>query len=105
VLFCGDPIDIGQIIIDGSKLFVLTSRTAVRPGIDVGTKAGVHALIATLAEEGIGNIIVASESPAVLGMRHRVLIMREGRIVKRFSHEKATEETIVVAATGHAPVA
>jgi hypothetical protein len=38
----------------------------------------------------------------ILGMSHRVLVMREGRFVAEFPREDATEERIMAAATGQA---
>lgn len=69
-------------------------------GIDVGAKAEVHALIADLAEHGVAIIMVSSELPEVLGMSHRVLVMRQGRIAADLPRSEATEESIMAAATG-----
>ncbi|GBD19410.1 Ribose import ATP-binding protein RbsA [bacterium HR27] len=68
-------------------------------GIDVGAKAEVHALIAELAEAGMGILLISSELPEVLSMSHRVLVMSGGRIVAEFSREEATEERVLAAAT------
>jgi ABC-type sugar transport system ATPase subunit len=38
----------------------------------------------------------------VLRVADRVLVMREGRLVAEFSHQEASEESIVAAATGQA---
>ena len=68
-------------------------------GIDVGTKAAVHALMSKLAAEGIAILMISSELPEVLGMSDRVLVMREGRITAHFSRAEATQEKIISAAT------
>ena len=57
------------------KVLILDEPTR---GIDVGAKAEVHALIARLAEEGVAILMVSSELPEILGMSHRVLVMRGG---------------------------
>ena len=44
--------------------------------------------------------MISSELPEILGMSHRVLVMRQGRIVAEFPREEATEERIMAAATG-----
>jgi energy-coupling factor transporter ATP-binding protein EcfA2 len=49
-------------------------------GIDIGSKAAVHAFMAELASEGLAVIMVSSEIPEVLGMSDRVIVMREGKI-------------------------
>jgi ABC-type sugar transport system ATPase subunit len=74
-------------------------------GIDGGAKAEVHALIAALAEQGVAIIMVSSELPEILGMSHRVLVMRQGRIAADIPRAEATEEAIMAAATGHAAAA
>ena len=71
-------------------------------GIDVGAKAEVHALIARLAEQGVAILMISSELPEILGMSHRVLVMRAGRIVADIPRDEATEERIMAAATGQA---
>jgi rhamnose transport system ATP-binding protein len=69
-------------------------------GIDVGTKAEVHRLLAALASDGVAVLVISSELPEVLRLADRVLVMREGRLVATLPREEATEETIVAAGTG-----
>jgi rhamnose transport system ATP-binding protein len=68
-------------------------------GIDVGTKAAVHALMSKLASEGMAILMISSELPEILGMSDRVLVMREGHITGHFSRAEATQEKIISAAT------
>ena len=79
------------------KVLILDEPTR---GIDVGAKAEVHALIARLAEQGVAILMISSELPEILGMSHRILVMRGGRIVAEMPREDATEEAIIAAATG-----
>ncbi len=69
-------------------------------GIDIGSKAAVHAFMAELAAAGLAVIMVSSEIPEVLGMSDRVIVMREGRIVDEVSGARMTPETLVRAAAG-----
>jgi rhamnose transport system ATP-binding protein len=71
-------------------------------GIDVGTKAEVHRLLAALATDGVAVLVISSELPEVLTLADRVLVMREGRLVAAIAREDATEEAIVAAGTGQA---
>jgi rhamnose transport system ATP-binding protein len=71
-------------------------------GIDVGTKAEVHHLLADLAAQGVAVLMVSSELPEVLGMADRVLVMHEGRLVATMPRTDATEESVMFAATGRA---
>jgi rhamnose transport system ATP-binding protein len=69
-------------------------------GIDVGTKAEVHRLLSSLAADGVAVLVISSELPEVLSVADRILVMREGRIVATLTHEEASEERIIAAASG-----
>jgi rhamnose transport system ATP-binding protein len=69
-------------------------------GIDVGTKSEVHKLLSQKAQEGLAVLMISSELPEVLGMADRVLVMREGHIVRELSRHEATSENVIAAATG-----
>ena len=68
-------------------------------GIDVGTKAAVHALMSKLASEGMAILMISSELPEVLGMSDRIIVMREGHMTAHFTRAEATQEKIITAAT------
>jgi rhamnose transport system ATP-binding protein len=68
-------------------------------GIDVGTKAAVHALMSKLASEGMAILMISSELPEVLGMSDRIIVMREGHLTGEFRRAEATQENIITAAT------
>ena len=68
-------------------------------GIDVGTKAAVHALMSKLAAGGLAILMISSELPEVLGMSDRVIVMHEGHITGHFTRAEATQEKIISAAT------
>jgi rhamnose transport system ATP-binding protein len=72
-------------------------------GIDVGTKAAVHALMSNLAAEGIAILMISSELPEVLGMSDRILVMHEGHVTGLFNRAEATQENIINAATQTIP--
>ena len=57
-------------------------------GVDIGAKAEIYKLIAALAEGGMGILVVSSEIEELVGLCHRVHVMREGRIVS----EKTIDE-------------
>ena len=59
------------------RLLILDEPTQ---GIDVQTKAEVHAVIADLARQGLAIILISSELPELLGMCDRIVVLREGRI-------------------------
>ncbi len=69
-------------------------------GVDVGAKAEVHSLLNDLAHQGIGILMISSELPEILGMSDRVLVMHEGQIAGELSRADATQERIMMLATG-----
>ncbi|MCB1355053.1 MAG: sugar ABC transporter ATP-binding protein [Maritimibacter sp.] len=69
-------------------------------GIDIGSKAAVHAFMAELAQQGLAIIMVSSEIPEVLGMSDRIIVMREGRIAAEVAGDDMTPETLVRHAAG-----
>ncbi len=79
------------------KVIILDEPTK---GIDIGSKAAVHAFTAELAAQGLAVIMVSSELPEVLGMSDRVIVMREGRIAAEVSGADLTPETLLRHAAG-----
>jgi ABC-type sugar transport system ATPase subunit len=59
-------------------------------------------LMLDLARKGAAIVMVSSELPEVLGMAHRILVIREGQIRAEFSHADATQEKIITVAAGAA---
>ncbi len=69
-------------------------------GVDVGTKQHIYGFIADLAAAGRGVIVVSSEMPELIGVCHRVAVMRAGRITGVLEGDSITEDEIVRHATG-----
>jgi rhamnose transport system ATP-binding protein len=68
-------------------------------GIDVGTKAQVHDLIAELAAGGLAILAISSDLPEVLAISSRILVINEGLLVAEFPGEGTTQEEVITAAT------
>jgi ribose transport system ATP-binding protein len=68
-------------------------------GIDIGAKAEVHALLARLARDGMGIIVISSDLPEVLAVSDRVIVIKDGRVSRTFERAAASQETIIEAAT------
>ena len=68
-------------------------------GIDVGAKSEIHKLLAQLAQQGIAILMISSELPEILAMSDRILVMCQGRVTGEFTHENASQEKIMTAAT------
>ncbi len=71
-------------------------------GVDVGAKRAIYDLLASLAADGMAVLLISSDVEEVLGLAHRVLVMRQGRIVAELTGEQLTEAAILGAAFGTA---
>ncbi|WP_299479434.1 sugar ABC transporter ATP-binding protein [uncultured Roseibium sp.] len=102
--------DIGELSGGNQQKVVIAKWLATKPrviildeptkGIDIGSKAAVHEFMAELAVQGLAVIMVSSEIPEILGMSHRAIVMREGRIAAEFEGDALTPENLVRAAAG-----
>ncbi len=84
-------------LLRNSKTLILDEPTR---GIDVGAKLEIYRLMDELASQGVAILMISSDLPEILGMSDRILVMHEGRIVGELSHEEATEEKVMMLATG-----
>ncbi|MCX8279864.1 sugar ABC transporter ATP-binding protein [Phyllobacterium sp. 0TCS1.6C] len=92
---------IGKWLATQPKILILDEPTK---GIDIGSKAAVHAFISELASEGLSIIMVSSELPEIVGMSDRVMVMREGLSAGIFERDGLNPEALVRAATGNAGI-
>jgi len=79
------------------KILILDEPTR---GIDVGAKAEIHAIMSDLAKQGVAILMISSELPEIMGISDRILVMHEGRITGEFRREEATQDKIMLCATG-----
>ena len=82
-----------------SRLKVLVLDEPTR-GVDIATKVQIYRLIADLAEQGLGILLVSSEMPELLGLSHRICVLRHGEIAAELDPETTSEHEIFVAAAG-----
>ncbi len=69
-------------------------------GIDVGAKAEIYRLMRLLAKRGTAIIMISSELPEVIGMSDRILVIHDGKVMGELAPSEATEERILMLATG-----
>jgi ABC-type sugar transport system ATPase subunit len=84
-----------RMLLCGPEVLVADEPTR---GVDVGAKRAIYDLLASLADEGLGVLLISSELEEVLGLAHRVLVMRAGRIVGELAGEQMTESAVLGAA-------
>jgi ribose transport system ATP-binding protein len=74
-------------------------------GVDVGAKLEIYEHLVALAARGVAILFISSEIEELLGLAHRVLVMRGGRIVDELEGAAITEGAILNAAFGTGGVA
>ena len=74
-------------------------------GVDVGAKRAIYELIQALAADGLAVLLISSELEEVLGLAHRIIVIRSGRLVAEFDGRTATENEVLHAAFATGEVA
>ncbi len=69
-------------------------------GIDVGSKSEIHKLIRDLASQGYAVVVISSEMPEVLQVSDRIVAMYSGRIMREFTSEEVTEDSLIQSISG-----
>ncbi len=74
------------------KVFILDGPTV---GIDVASKSNIHNIIRKLANQGMGVIIISDEIPEILRNCNRLIVIREGKILKKLNTTEVTESQLL----------
>jgi ribose transport system ATP-binding protein len=88
---------IGKWLNHGAKLFIFDEPTV---GVDVGTKAEIYRLLASLLRGGAGIIMISSYLPEVYELADTLHVFRRGSVVASHNHRDASHETILSEAIG-----
>jgi ABC-type sugar transport system ATPase subunit len=89
---------LARALLTGPKILILDEPTR---GVDVAAKADIYALVRQQAESGCAVILVSSELDEVIELSDRIVVMRQGQIVKEFGPNPSSSE-LVAAAFGEA---
>lgn len=79
------------------KVLILDEPTR---GVDIGAKKEIYSIMNQLAKNGVAIIMISSELPELLGVSDRIMVMHEGKVKAFFDKHEATQEKIMMAATG-----
>jgi len=66
-------------------------------GVDVAARAAIHRLINNLAAEGAAVLLISSEIEEVIGLAHRVLVMRRGSVTREFGADPPMDSVMEAA--------
>jgi ribose transport system ATP-binding protein len=69
-------------------------------GVDVGAKVEIYKLISQMASDGLAILLISSELNELIGLSHRVLVMREGKLVGEATGDGINEQNLMRMAAG-----
>ncbi|MDA8253541.1 MAG: sugar ABC transporter ATP-binding protein, partial [Rhodospirillales bacterium] len=67
----------------------------VTRGVDIGTKLQIYRAIAECAAQGVAVILYSTDTLELMGLTHRVLVFKEGRVNQSLVGDAITSEGIV----------
>ncbi|MFJ3054463.1 sugar ABC transporter ATP-binding protein [Herbaspirillum sp. NPDC087042] len=88
---------LAKVLHPGPSVVVLDEPTR---GVDVGAKREIYHLVQRLAAQGLAVIVISSELMELIGLCHRVAVMRAGRLQTTLQEPHLTEEELIAHATG-----
>jgi len=88
---------LAKVLHPGPRVIVLDEPTR---GVDVGAKRDIYFLIQRLAREGKAVIVISSELIELIGICHRIAVMRAGTLQATLAADQLTEEALIAHATG-----
>ncbi|GAA1859789.1 sugar ABC transporter ATP-binding protein [Pseudonocardia ailaonensis] len=74
------------------RALVMDEPTA---GVDVGARGDIYTHLCSMTAEGTAIVVSSSDMVELIGICHRILVVREGRVVEEISAAEATEERIM----------
>jgi ABC-type sugar transport system ATPase subunit len=69
-------------------------------GVDVAAREEIYGIVSELARSGVAIVVASSDVPELLRLAHRIVVLRQGRVVLELDAANATADAIVVASTG-----
>ena len=82
-------------LLSGPKVLIADEPTR---GVDIGARRAIYDLLAGLTADGLGVLLISSDVEEILGLSHRVLVMRSGQMVAELDGMTATEHDVLEAA-------
>lgn len=88
---------IGKWLLCSPDIMIMDEPTR---GIDVGSKFEIYKIMSDMAQEKKSIIMISSETPELLGMCDRILVMCAGRQMGIFTREEFDQVKLMACATG-----
>lgn len=83
---------IAKTLAASSKVIIFDEPTR---GIDVGAKQEIYELMCSLADEGIGIIMISSDMEELLGMSDRIIVLAEGKQAGELKKEEFSQTAVL----------
>jgi simple sugar transport system ATP-binding protein len=80
-----------------ARVLVLNGPTV---GVDIGSKADIHAKLKALAREGLGIVVISDDLPELVQVCSRVLVMERGRVAGALEGAEVTDVRLTQALSG-----
>jgi ribose transport system ATP-binding protein len=80
-----------------TRVLMLDEPTA---GIDIGARTDILRLVRTLADDGLPVLLVSSEFEELIAICDRILVMRDGAVVRELDPASTSETDLILAAGG-----
>lgn len=80
---------IGRWLGEDTKVLLLDEPTR---GVDVGARGEIYTIIRDLAASGLTVLLASSDTPELIGLSHRVLVVRSGEITGELSREQLDQD-------------
>ena len=87
---------IARALLTNARVIILDEPTV---GVDVGAKAEIYRLIASLAERGAAVIVSSNDPSELLGLCHRIEVLVRGAIVGSYEPDELSRDSLVEAMT------
>jgi ABC-type sugar transport system ATPase subunit len=84
-------------LLEQPRLLIIDEPTR---GVDVGGKRAIYELISELAAQGMPVLLISSELEEIVGLAHRVLVMRSGRLTAEITGADVNESVVLSAVFG-----
>jgi ABC-type sugar transport system ATPase subunit len=76
----------------GSGILILDEPTQ---GVDLGARAEIYRVMREIADNGGAIVMISSDLPELLGMSHRIAVMRRGELVATLQASETNQEEIM----------
>ncbi len=83
---------LSRVLCAGTRVLVCDEPTA---GVNIGARGEIYQALSDLAADGFGVVISSSDMLELLGLCHRITVMREGRLALDLSADAASEEALM----------